>query len=136
MNYSALWLDQHHATLFTFNKADGKLDLSNVRTESIVADEPIESHNRHPHDVISEVKEQAHARFFNKITKKLDRVNQLMVMGPGIAKSQFIHHCESLDNKDISEAIVGLETLGSHVSYDEMISKAESFFNSHKIMLP
>ena len=133
MNYSALWLDHHQATLFNFHQKDGKLDTSDVSTESILADEPIESHNRHPHDVISDVKEQAHARFFNKITKKLESVNQLMVMGPGIAKSQFVHHCESLDNKDISQAIVGLETLGSHVSYDEMISKAESFFNSYSL---
>jgi stalled ribosome rescue protein Dom34 len=131
MNYSALWLDQHHATLFIFNKAEGKLDLSNVKTESIVADEPINHHNRHPHDVINDVKEQALVGFFNKITKKIDRVNPLLVMGPGIAKSQFIHHCESLDNKDISEAIVGHETLGSHVSYDEILARAESFFNSY-----
>ncbi len=131
MSFSALWLDHHHATLFTFNKAQGKLDLSTVRTETIAADEPIEHQNRHPNDVVHYVKEQAQISFFNKVTKKLERVNQLMVMGPGIAKSQFIHHCESLDNKEISEAIMGVETLGTHMSYDEMIAKAESFFNSY-----
>lgn len=132
MNYSAIWLDHYHATLFNFHQKDGKLDLSDVSSESILADEPIEHHNRHPHDVNSDVKERAHARFFDKITKKLENPNQLFVMGPGIAKNQFIHHCESLDNQDLLKALVGVETMGSHASYDEMIAKAESFFYSHQ----
>ncbi|MCE3011570.1 MAG: hypothetical protein LW878_00745 [Proteobacteria bacterium] len=130
MNYSAIWLDHHHATLFNFHKRNGKLDTSDLSTESILADEPIENHNRHPHDVISDVKDQAQVKFFKKIEKKLEKVNKLLVLGPGIAKSQFVHHCESLDNKAICLAIVGVETLGSHVRDHEIVAKAESFFNS------
>lgn len=131
MSYCALWLDHQHATLFTFSQKDGALDMASVSAESITADEPIEHHNRHPHDVVYNVKQQALDGFFGKITQKLKHVNQLLVMGPGIAKSQFIHHCETLSNKDIFNAIVGFETIGSYATNNEMLTNAESFFCSH-----
>jgi stalled ribosome rescue protein Dom34 len=131
-NYSALWMDHKHASLFNFAIENGALVKEPVSEKDFVADHVIQHHNRNPKDAHHEVKDHQLVAFFHKIVNELNDVEQLVVMGPGIAKSQFKHHCENHHHKAIAKAIVGIENMPSHPRKNEIVDKAREFFDSHK----
>jgi stalled ribosome rescue protein Dom34 len=126
MSYCALWLDHQHAVLYTFT-------ASGINEEKITSEQGKDHHQRHPHDVKSSAHDQELNKFFHKINDKLHKVEELLLMGPGTAKSQFKHHCEEHGHKQIAKAIVGVETMDSHPSQAQLLEKAKTFFKSYHL---
>ena len=104
MSYCALWLDHQNAYIYEFN-ADG----------------------------VEEKKLHAHSpdKFFHEIAVALNGAQELMIMGPGVAKDQFKHHCEDHHHAQISKAIVGVKAMDAHPTKAMMLEKAHEFFDSY-----
>lgn len=108
MSYCALWLDHKQAYIYEFN-ADG------------VNEKKLHAHSD----------EKIPSKFFHEIAQSLVGAKELMIMGPGVAKDQFKHHCEDHHHGNIAKAIVGVRTMESHPTKAMMLEKANEFFDSY-----
>jgi stalled ribosome rescue protein Dom34 len=111
MSYFALWLDKEHAYIYEF-KSEG------------VEETKLHNHEGKTHPENSE-------KFFHEIALKLNQAKELMVMGPGIAKDQFKHHCESHHHSKLAKAIIGVKSMEAHPTKSMMLGKANEFFKSY-----
>ena len=112
MSYCALWLDHQNAYIYTFT-ADG------------VEEAKLHSHgNEHDKNNIPD-------KFFHEIAGKLNGTKELMIMGPGVAKDQFKHHCENHHHNALAKVIVGTKTMAAHPTKAMMLEKAHEFFDSY-----
>lgn len=109
MSYCALWLDHQNAYIYEFN-ADG------------VIEKKLESHTS---------KDNLPEKFFHEIAQSLVGAKELMIMGPGVAKDQFKHHCEDHHHANLAKAIVGVKVMESHPTKAMMLEKAHEFFDSY-----
>lgn len=109
MAYFALWIDHKHAYVYKFTATD-------------VEETKLESHGHKEHN------QQDDEKFFHEVTAKLNGAEELMVMGPGTAKDQFKHHCEKHNHKNLTKAIVGVQSMDSHPTKAMMMKKANEFF--------
>lgn len=112
MSFNALWLDHQNAYIYTFT-ADG------------VEEKKLQSHGN-THD-----KHHVPEKFFHDIANALNGSKELFIMGPGVAKDQFKHHCENHKHNNLAKAIVGVKTMDAHPSKAEMLAKANEFFSSY-----
>lgn len=115
MSYYALWIDHKDAVVYKFN-ADGV-------DEKKIANGEFGKHHGEKHKEIEE--------FYHTVAKNLTGAQELLVMGPGVAKDEFKHHCEKHNHAPLAKAIVGTETLASHPTKAEMLKKASTFFKSY-----
>jgi stalled ribosome rescue protein Dom34 len=106
MSYCALWLDNQNAYIYTFT-ADG-VDEKKLKAHSDEND-----------------------KFFHEIASSLSGAEELMIMGPGVAKDRFKHHCENHKHAHLVKAIVGVKTMESHPTKAMMLEKAHEFFDSY-----
>jgi stalled ribosome rescue protein Dom34 len=110
MAYYSLWIDKEHAFVYEFT-ADGVNEIK------------VKSHG--PND-------QAHTeKFFHEVASKLNGAKELMVMGPGVAKDQFKHHCENHHHQALAKAIVGIKPMEAHPTKAMMLKSAGEFFKSY-----
>lgn len=111
MSYYALWIDKKHAYVYKF-------------TSEGVEETKCESHGQHHDGTDSD-------KFYHEVASKLINAKELMVMGPGVAKDQFKHHCENHHHKNLANAIVGVKTMESHPTKAMMLAKAGDFFDNY-----
>lgn len=112
MSFYALWLDNQNAYIYEFN-ADG------------VIEKKLKSHaNEHEKHHVPE-------KFFHEIAENLQGAQELMVMGPGVAKDQFKHHCENHRHNNLARAIVGVKAMEAHPSKAMMLERANEFFSHY-----
>lgn len=110
MSYFALWIDHKHAFVYKFT-AEG------------VEESKFESH-------LSKTDHEHHdaSKWFHEVAGKLNGAEELMIMGPGVAKDEFKHHCEKHHHQNLAKAIVGLKAMESHPTKAMMLKSAHEFF--------
>lgn len=112
MKFCALWLDHQHAYIYTF-------------TASGVEEKKLNSHgNEHDKNNIPD-------KFFHEVANSLTGAEEVMIMGPGVAKDQFKHHCENHKHNNVAKAIVGVKTMEAHPTKAMMLEKANEFFSNY-----
>jgi stalled ribosome rescue protein Dom34 len=109
MSYYALWLDHKQAFVYKFTEKG--IEESNFKAE----------YNQPATD-------QDNQKFYHSLTQLLNDAKELMIMGPGVAKDEFKHHCEKHHHANLSKHIVGVKTMESHPSKARILEEANSFF--------
>lgn len=66
-------------------------------------------------------------RFFHDVAGRLSAEGGLLVLGPGVAKDQFVHHLGS-HHAAIARAIVGVET-ADHPSDAQIVAFGRKYFS-------
>lgn len=112
MSYYSIWIDKKHAFVYKFS-ASG------------VEETQLESYGHKDNDQVETEK------FYHELASKLINAKELMIMGPGVAKDQFKHHCENHHHNNLAKAIVGVKTMESHPTKAMMLEKANEFFRSY-----
>jgi stalled ribosome rescue protein Dom34 len=115
---AAVWLDHHEARIF-------QVDLDGFDERTLKA--PVHHFHRHPKGP-SEVRghpDDEH-RFFAEVTKALDTAEQILLLGPSTAKSQFVRylqdHAPALEGR-----VVGVET-SDHPTDAQIVAHVRSHF--------
>lgn len=110
MSHTTIWIDHQHAYIFEYTaKGVAEKDLKN-----------------------SERDDKEHlAKFFHELTKTIGSPNQLLIVGPGIAKEEFKNYCEAHNNGALAKVIVGTETMKDHPRKSEILAASRKFFDHH-----
>ncbi len=74
--------------------------------------------------------DQENSHFFHEIAAKLKSPEEILVMGPGLAKSHFKTHLEKHHHEQIAKKIIGLETV-DHPTENQLIQAAKKYFKNY-----
>lgn len=103
---TSIWIDHHKAYIFNY-QADG------------IHENEIKAHDS---------KNSEHLKkFYHEVAQKIENAENVLIMGPGMAKDEFKHHCEDHHPK-LKKAIKKVQSMKDHPSKDEMLAASNKFF--------
>lgn len=109
MSYYALWLDHKNAYVYRF-------------TEKGVEEKSFAAESKQPRT------DKDDQKFYHSLTPLFNDAQELLIMGPGVAKDEFKHHCENHHHSGLAKKIVGCKTMESHPTSAKMLAEANAFF--------
>ncbi len=119
MNNYIVFLDQEHAKLFEL-LPDGveahKLQRQEIRHHSGV-----------------EKSQTAHkdgSKFFHEVATHLGKADQVLLVGPGLAKKSFQTHLEKHHHAELFKKVIGVQTV-DHPTDEQLVALAKKFFKAH-----
>lgn len=71
--------------------------------------------------------------FYHKVAEHLKTSQEILVLGPGMAKGEFVKHLEAHDPA-IAKAILGVEA-ADHPSEGQLVAEARKFFRAKDRMI-
>lgn len=104
MSYAVCWLDTHEAKVFEFKPA--KVEKTDLKIK------------REDHDA---------EHFYHRVAEELKSKGEVLIVGPGVAKTQFMHHLENHKHNDIKKKVVGVESC-DHPTDKQILAIARKFF--------
>ena len=116
MSSYVVWLDQEHAKAFKF--LPGKVEQSSVKRAT-------HDHHTHAHKEDNNGEEA----FFHQVAEHIKDATELLIVGPGLAKTHFKTHLEKHHHHDLLKKIVGIETM-SHPTDPEIVASARKSFRT------
>lgn len=120
MNYKTLWIDHQHAYIFEYTGKEIREKHYEKKAEPI-SDSPRKFTHGKEHL----------KNFFHGIALNLGEPEQLLILGPGVAKEEFKHHCELHHHTSLAKAIVGIETMRSHPRRSEILKISKNFYDQY-----
>jgi stalled ribosome rescue protein Dom34 len=115
--HAIVFLDHHQARIFHLDgSSPGSWKLSEASKR--------ETDHRHH----SDGKKPSHEAFFHAVAQGLRNAREILVVGPGTAKSEFKHHLESHDSA-IDKHVVGVESV-DHPNEAQLIALAKRRFKA------
>lgn len=120
MNYShaVVWIDHQEACLIHFNADDHA-------TERIRAAEGKE-HLHHHAGTLGDGRAKAHPAYFKGIATALESAREVLLVGPGTAKNEFIHYLES-DAPAMRAKVLGVEP-SDRITDGQLLAMAKVWF--------
>ena len=122
MSFVIVWIDSEHARLFELH-ADGRADKHHVDRH-----EP----DHHTHARHEGPKHDDH--FFHQVIAKLQTASQLLLVGPGLARTHFQSHLTKHHHNDLAKKVVGNESL-DHPTDNQIEAFGRKFIADHKLIL-
>lgn len=124
MKNFVVWLDSKNAHVFAM-KTTGM-------EKTIVSKNEIDHHTRHKKD---KHKDSNADHYFTDLAKNLKGADQVLLMGPGLAKNHFKDHLTTHQANTLAKKIIGLEKIESfeHKTEKQMMAQAHKFFKTYDL---
>lgn len=114
MSAVILWIDTQHAKFFEFHGSD-------VERHAHDRHEP-EHHTNHTVDASHDS-----THFYHQVAERLKNATSLLILGPGVAKDQFLHHLEHHHHEGLARKVLGVET-ADHPTDAQIVAYARKYF--------
>lgn len=124
MNTFVVWMDSKRAHIFNLKSAG--IDKSTIN--KIEQDH----HTRHKNDKRSD---SSSAHYYRDLAAQLKGADQLLIIGPGLAKKHFKDHLTTHLASTLGKKIKGIENFESfeHTTENQLIAKAHKFFKKYNL---
>ncbi len=119
MNNYVIWLDSKLAEIFA-------LKTSGIAKTQLKKSD-IDHHRRHKKDIHVDSNSE---HYFRDLAEKMKDADQILILGPGMAKSHFTHYLETHQAKTLSKKVIGVENL-EQVSEKQILATARKFFKHY-----
>ena len=123
--HAVVWLDHAEARIFHFNREEAEKFT-------------VHGHKHHLHHKASSVvgsgREPADLAFYAEVAHKLEGAGEVLVLGPGAAKLEFIRHVHKAAPQ-LESKIVGVETV-DHPTDGQVVAYARKYFHAKDRMRP
>ncbi|MBS1982640.1 MAG: hypothetical protein JST16_00595 [Bdellovibrionales bacterium] len=113
MTAFVLWIDSEHAKIFQFTPAG-------VETHAMKRAEP----DHHTH---ASAEKHNSEHFFHQVADKLKAATELLIVGPGLAKSHFKTHLEQHHHQALAKKVLGVEAM-DHPTDAQIMAAGRKFF--------
>lgn len=118
--HAVVWLDHAQAKVFQFNP--DKVDSKVVHAHGGAG-----GHIHHKAGVTGSGHSHGDPAFFSAVEQALAGVGEVLVLGPGTAKQEFVHHVDK-HAKDLAKKIVAVET-ADHLTDHQIVAQARAYFD-------
>lgn len=115
MSACVLWIDTEHARIFKLNPSG--VDKKELKHHNVP---PIGAHHDNHRD-------NAEHKFYHEVATAIGTVEELLIMGPGVAKTHFKSHLEKHNHQDLLKKVVGVESL-DQMSDNQILEASRKFF--------
>lgn len=115
MSACVIWIDSQHAKLFK------------ISASGIVSHELKKHSHKHSNSHQDSHKHQEEEHFFCEVAQAASKPEELLIFGPGVAKSHFKNHIEKHNQSDLAKVLVGVEPL-DHLSDNQILEASRKFF--------
>lgn len=119
MSYVVLWMDTDEAKFFSFTPGKVAKDLIKISAQELK-----QAHDKDHHKIPT--------HFFQDITNKLKNATEVLLVGPGVSKTHYMHHIEKSGPADLKKKIVGVENM-DHPTDNQIVAHARKFFKAHDL---
>lgn len=116
-----VWLDSEKAHLFAL-KTSG-IEKSHVEKSGV----DHHSHNKKDHHVDAGLD-----HFFRALALRLKDAKQILILGPGLAKTHFKTYLETHHAADLAKKIVGMEA-SDHPTDNQVLASSRKFFATYDL---
>ncbi|MBG1232795.1 translational machinery protein [Aestuariivirga litoralis] len=123
--HAVIWLDHRQAKVFHFNAREE--DSQSVHAQDTAM------HLHHKANTIGSGHEVMEPAFMNEIALAVSESGEVLVIGPGNAKTEFMTYLEKYSPK-LKAKILGVETV-DHPSDGEIVAYARKFFKPVDAMI-
>ena len=113
-----VWLDQKEAQIYNLKGANTQKEHLKKHT------------HEHSNSHADSRSEQQDEHFYHEIAGKLLNAEEVLIMGPGLAKAHFKAHLEKHHHSNLVNKIVGVETV-DHMTENQLLEKARKFFKDY-----
>lgn len=120
MSAFVLWIDHERANAFALT--DGGIHKTSVEAHR---------HDHHTHQETSSDREDRAHKMYGEAAKLLDNAEQVLVVGPGLAKHQFSNYLAEHFPR-LFRKVAGCETM-DHPTDPQIRAFAEKYFKSHPV---
>jgi stalled ribosome rescue protein Dom34 len=119
-----VWLDSKNAHIFA-------LRVSGIE-KTILKKREFDHHRRHKNDKRSDSNAE---HYYRDLAEQVKDADQLLIMGPGLAKNRFKDHLTTHEANTLAKKIIGLERIESfeHQTEKQMLAKARKFFKTYDL---
>jgi stalled ribosome rescue protein Dom34 len=124
--HAVVWLDHSQARVFQFNPRDVQ--------SKVVHAQGGHGHVHHKAGVIGAGHGHGDSAYFKSVADALNGVNEVLVMGPGAAKQEFVKHLGQ-HAKAVSQKVVAVETV-DHLTDHQIVARAREHFAQIDRTLP
>jgi len=114
MSSYVVWIDTAHAKIFA------------LTPEGIKSEEVKDSHHEH-HGFNPRDEHRDHEKFYHTVAGKLNTAVELLVVGPGVAKTQFKHHLDKHHHQNLASKVLAVESM-DHPTDGQILDHAKRFF--------
>jgi stalled ribosome rescue protein Dom34 len=114
-----VYIDHEHAKVFKMKTGGAEgLDLH---------------HHAHlHHNNREENKKKDSSSLYHEVAEKLSGAGEILVLGHGTAKDQFVHHLKDHKHADLAKKVVGVEAVDKPTD-NQILALARKFFKSHHL---
>lgn len=116
-----IWLDSEKAQIFAL-KSSG---IQKQHVEKKTLDH--HTHNKKDHNGNLDPE-----HFFRNLADKIKDAQQLLILGPGLAKNHFKTHLESNCATGLAKKIIGMED-SDHPTDNQILATARQFFKTYNL---
>lgn len=121
MSHVVVWVEHDHAKIFTYTSgAATKKDLKNKHTGS---------HHTGGHE---NEKKNNIQKFYHEIAEVLAGATEILLVGPGMAKTEFKAHLEHHNHAALAKLVIGIEAMDKSTD-GEIQNMAKKFFQKYNL---
>ena len=123
MSAYVVWIDSHESKIFKLTPHG--IESKHLKTHG--HKHHTEAHGKHSggHHPESET-------LFRDTAKAIGDASELLIMGPGEAKTSFKSHLDKHHSSDITKKVVGVET-ADHPTDNQIVAAAKKFFKNYDL---
>jgi len=121
MSQYVVWMDSEKASIFNL-KPTG---IIKTHVEKTVID-------HHTHSKDNAHSDPAIEHFFHDLAKKLNDAEEMLILGPGLAKTHFKTHLEKHHHAGLAKKIIGIEN-SDHPTDNQILAVARPFFIKYNL---
>lgn len=122
--HAVVWLDHAQAKVFQFNTSDIQAKVLHAAA----------GHMPHKAGGVGAGKGHGDPAFFTSVEQALDGAGEVLVLGPGAAKQEFVHHVEK-HAKSLAKKIATVETV-DRLTDNQIVAHARAYFDRTDRMRP
>jgi stalled ribosome rescue protein Dom34 len=118
MSACIVFIDGEHAKFFHLNP--GKIETQVIKKSHHATHTAGTNHDEHS------------KQFYHEVAAQLKSSSEILIIGPGVAKSQFKHHLENHHHADIAKKVVGVEN-ADHPTDAQIKAAGRQFFKTYDL---
>lgn len=121
MSHLVVWIEHDHAKIFTYTPGQSsKKELKNKHSGS-------HHTGGHEHE-----KKNSLQKFYHEVAVEAKGATEILIVGPGLAKTEFKSHLESHHHHDLAKTVIGVETMDKSTD-GEIQNMAKKFFQKYNL---
>ncbi len=118
MAHYVVWLDSEKAHIFDFTVKG----VTKSHLEKKLNDHHTHNKKDHHHD-------GAQDHFFQNLANMIKSAEEILIMGPGLAKNHFKTH---LEKQDLGKRVIGVEN-SDHPTDNQIVAAAKKFYHKYNL---